>query len=424
MGLLSLMESEGVDKVEHGWWEKRAINYEAVTATAVSDGPFTNTSGTDLTVAGWSRAIDTSIRIYLSSADNIRVRDTIFIYQVPGTGAAQDIVGRVTAVDTANDYITVVLTQAVSNALNGTAEAGLYVTVTGSAVPEASNWQGGVYHSPVEITNYIGIHREGFSFSGSAAKIGQRFDSSGLYQETSNDAGYRYNIGAERKLFWGVRHKETTGITNEESEDSVIHHMGGLLWFLRQWELGNTSNGGKFDYRPGGTNVTSSAWATTNDKRVIDVNGNLTGDQFDMLIARVFSSHTSDKGFEKMLFCGHEFLQYFTKYVERKGIATRQYHAKTPAGFTVTVWESPFGTVLIKTHPLFNESVAWRKSAFIIDTGDLKFIYQNDRDMNINPNIQLPGYDGRKDEWFGTLGLECKFPEGMMFIYNVTGMTV
>lgn len=425
MGLLSLLESEGQDKTTFGWWERRAPKWEGVSAQANSAGPFTNTSDADLTEAGWTVAAGSSVRIYVVDATEFLLRDDVFMYRIPGTSSSfKDLHGRVTAIDTTNNHITVTLLQTVTNALNTTAANGLAINITGSASAEAARAKTGVTMLPAEINNYTQIFRTPFSFAGSEAKQGVRFDSSGMYQTQSNDAGYRHNILLERAAFWGLKKKETSGITNDDSENSVIRHTGGLLWFLKQWELGNVTNSGAFDYRPGGADITASDWTTTDDKRIIQVNGTITGDQFDMLIARVFDKHTSDKGFEKIMFCGSQFLQYFTKYAQRQSLVTRQVHSKGIHGFVVTSWETPSGTILIKTHPLFNQSTDWKRSAFIIDSGDIKYIYQNGRDTNIRPNVQPNDYDGRKDEWFTEAGFEYRYPEGAMFIHNVTGFVL
>lgn len=198
--------------------------------------------------------------------------------------------------------------------------------------------------------------------------------------------------------------------------------MGGITWFLKQWDLGNTANGGVFDYRPGGSNLTSADWKTSDEKRYIDVNGNVTKEEFELLIERAFRFN-DDISYEKICLCGGGLLSVFNRLAERESFKVTKLSSKEAYGMNVTSWETIHGTLHFKSHPLLNETPVHRYSGFILNTGSLRYTPLNDSDTDLLKNRQPRDYDGRKDEWLTDAGIEVRFPERHMFIDRLTGIT-
>lgn len=428
MGLLSMMDEESSDKAEFGWEEERALTFCQVTAQANSAGPFTDTSGsagavgTDLTAAGWSKSAGDTIRVKLADLEVIQERDAIQFRHVPGTSSSfKTFNGIVTAVYTAHNTIDVMLSEAVANALNNTTANGINVIMVGSAVAEGERSKTGFQTWPMDVSNYTQIHRHAFNFSRTALKAGLKFDSSGVYKTKAKKNQLKHMYALERAAMFGVRSK-TTGLTNADGETTVRRTSGGLLWFLKQWEKGNTTNGGAFDYRPSGSDISTSDWKTTDDKRVIDVNGTCSKDEFELLIERVFK-YTSDGSFEKLCLCGGGIISAFNKFVDREALRCTKLSVKETYGMDLVTWESPHGTIHFKSHPLLTQAPGMNNSGFIIDMGNLVYTPLNDSDTNLLKNRQSNDYDGRKDEWLTECGLEIRFPESHMFIDRLTGIT-
>lgn len=419
LGLLSLMDGEGTAHPEFGFWEERMESYASTTAQANAAGPFTDTSDVDLTAAGWSQAVATNIRVYVVDASQFRERDIVWIRNVNSTGSDIQIKGRVTAVDTDLNHLTMRLVAAVTNALNDTTNNGLDIIAIGSATGEGDRSRSGGLTRPLEVGNYCQIFRSAFHLSGTALQVGLRYDSTGDYKNKSKQAGLRHSIMLERAMWWGDRRKDT--VSNDDFESVPERKMGGVEWWLKQWELGTTGNGAIADYRPGGSDITASDWTTTDDKRIIDVNGTITKAQWNMLMERLFRK-TGDEAFEKIGFCGSGFISAFADFVDNNTVVKRELFSNGRAGFNFVEWESPHGTVFLKSHPLFNQLEAFRNSCYFLDLGFLKYRYVNKRDTDIRKMIQLPDADSRRDEWLTECGLELRFPEAHMMINNLTGI--
>jgi len=94
MGLTSMLDTEGTDKTDFGWYEERAQTFSYKTAQANSAGPFTDGAGaagddgTDLTAAGWSKSVGDTFRVKLNAVDTVQVRDVLQFRNVPGTSSS------------------------------------------------------------------------------------------------------------------------------------------------------------------------------------------------------------------------------------------------------------------------------------------------------------------------------------------------
>lgn len=424
MGLLSLMDTEETDHEIMGWWEERWTMPKDTTAQANAAGPFTDTAGADLTAAGWSQSAGDSIRIYVNDASIFLIRDVVWVKDAAGTASSiKQVRGVVTAVNTTDDYLTVRLTEAVANALNTVANNSLNIFVVSIVAPEGDRSRDGQYSFPIEINNYTQIFRTAFSFTRTALKKGLRFDREGAYKDRAKKMGLRHMTAMEHTAFFGRKGSSTQ--TNMDSESVPERLTGGVYWFLEQWEKGNTGNGGAFDYRPGGADISASDWDASEDKRIYKFDGaTITADEADQLLLQIFKV-TSDTTFEKLLLCDSGLIAKFNRFFERMSIKVTQLHSKEDSyGMSITMWETPYGVLYMKTHPLFNQNPAMRNSGFVLDLGNIKWRPLADSDTELLKNRQLPDADKRKDEWLGEGGFEVRFPETHAYIENLGGITV
>lgn len=426
MGLLSLMDTEGTDKPIWGWEEKRNIDHETTTAQANSAGPFTDTSGssgavgTDLTAAGWSASAGDTIRVKLTDVTLIGVRDVLMFRNVPGTSSSiKTFRGVVTTVYQSPKTVDLLLLEAVSNALNNTTANSIAVINIGNAASEADRSKTGFAQFPTEVTNYTQIFRQPFSFSRTALAMGAKWDKTGVYKETAKDNSLKHMAQLERSALFGIRTSNVT--TNDDGETSIRRTTGGLLWFLQQWEKGNTGNGGAFDYRPTGSDISASAWNASDDKRILDINGTVTGDEFESIMERAFR-FTSESSFEKIWMAGSGVISVLNKFIARQGLKMTKLNTDEAYGMNVSTYESPHGILHVGTHPLLSQSTSYRNSGFILDIGNLIYTPLNGADTDIYKHRQAPDYDGRKDEWLTEYGLEVRYPETHMFIDRLTGI--
>lgn len=420
-GLLSLMGDQEVDKSKFGYWEDRMDPHKSTTsdASGASGGPFDDGAGADETDP-FTTAAGSTLRVYVADYTQFRNRDVVWVRNaLNSSGAAQQIKGVVTAEPSASGHITIRLVETATAIANDSTNIGLDVFVIGSATGEGSRSKTGGHSRPIEIENYTQIQRTAFSLTRTALKGGLRYDSEGEHREKAKKNGLRHSIMIENSMLWGVRRTDT--VTNEDSESVPEKKMGGLEWFLRQWELGNTGNGGAFDYRPGGTDITSTAWDASDDKRILDINGTITTSQWNDLMERLFR-YTNAENFQKLCLCGGGFLNKFNQMIDNTSVVNRKLFDNGKAGFSFKEWESPNGIVMFKTHPLFTQHAAFNNSAWFLDMGNLKYTYLADSDTELLENRQANDADKRKDEWLTECSLEVRFPESHMFINNLTGI--
>lgn len=425
--LLSMLENdEETDKPKFDWFEERWRSPRSITAQANSAGPFTDTNNTDKTSAGWTATAGDVIRVKVADSSQFRMNDVVWAKDLNGTSSTiKQLRLHVITINPGGttNVIECRVLETIANLLNTSANNSLHIFAVGSAAAEGDRSKLGGTSFPVEPQNYTQIFRTVVGpFSRNALKMGQKFDKLGIYQSTAMKEAQRHMVLLESAVLFGRR--GTTTVTNDEGQSVPLRRMGGILWFLEQWEKKNTNNGGAFDYEVGATDISSSAWRTTEDKRLIEVNGTITEDEFDELIRRAFKS-TGDPSYEKLALCDGKFLSYFNKFVKRAGIKVTQLHSKEDSyGLNVTCWENAHGIIYFKTHPLYNENPALSGTCSFLDFGRLKWRPFQDSDTELYKNRQNNDTDGRKDEWLTEAGIEVSFPESFMHLSGVTGFSI
>jgi hypothetical protein len=432
LGLLSLLDvKETCDKQEFGWREKRDIQLRSLTGSAdATNGPFTTTSGAsgavgvNKTVAGWSDSAGTTVRVKVDDASVYRERDNVWIKDVPGTASSlKQFYGIVTAVWTTPNTIDVLLQKDIANALNGATTQDLWVTVIGSSATEAAYSKKGGVTYPIDILNYTQIFRTPIGpFSRDAIKMGVTWSKEGIYQDACFEAHVRHMKTMEWPLFFGQRSQQNE-TDSTDSDTKRVRTLGGIHWFLQQWDLGNTGNGGEFDYRPGGSDLTAVGWEADEDKRIIALAGaTITDAQWNTIMERAFK-YTGDQTFEKLVVCGNGFLFKLNRYLKKLGVVMQAVNEKeTTFGMEMFVLRTVGGSLYFKTHPLFTRHPLHNNSAFILDLGSMDYHPYKDSDSMLLENRQPNDYDGRKDEWLTEYSFEMGYPERCLFIDNLGGI--
>jgi hypothetical protein len=285
----------------------------------------------------------------------------------------------------------------------------------GNAVAEGANTSGnGRLICPVNPKNYTQIFRNPFGFTRTSIKIPTEFDKTGIYREKAEDNLRQHMVDMEMAFLFGAKRVDTVV---EDGESVPRRQTGGVEWFLQQWEAADSL------YR-GGTGAAAVTANTDDNKRIIyESDGSVTWAEFNGYMERAFRV-TNDKSFEKLFMCGSGFLSAVNTALEAKQQLNKDYGVQKVYGMNVVTWETPFGTIHFKTHPLFSRQAHLRYSGMLLDVQNLKYRALNDSDTTCVPNIQLPGYDGRKDEWLTEAGLEVNLPESCMYIKNMQTLSV
>lgn len=426
LGLLSMLDGEVLNDPEFSWYEDRyKQKVQLLVVNGTTSGPWYADNAGALGAAAATTAADktagTAYWLRVDGYDNVRNNDVLKM-KVYITGGSTELQVKVLAnssgvwFDATNTgYIRVTplnTLQAVTN-VHTDYGATTEVQVLGNA-----NYQGqvgsaeGSYTIPTTTGNATQIFRTPYSFTGTAIKTAAKFDESGPYKDRAKKASISHMIQMELQFLFGEYSKTVDGTSG-----LPCFTTGGILFFMRLWEAGEgNSVGGKVSTYP----VAASTQNTDDNKRIININGNITEDSLDDYYERLFRK-TNNIANEKMAFVGSGFLNVMNKLYKSKvemqsGIPTGETY-----GMNVVKHETPFGVVYYKTHPLFSENAAMRYNALFLDVQNLHYRYMQDRDTNVKKNIQANDADYRKDEWFTEAGFEMQFPESHMYMVGVTG---
>lgn len=416
-GLLSLMEDEATDSYKYGWFEKRMILPETtlIDGTGGTEGPF-SASGSDTPAASpLTVNAGTTYRLKVASTAKLTVRQQIRLVDLAvagGTASVQGIIEQI--VNSTTLEFTVITTVAgITNTEAGNgAAADKRLHVIGNAAAEGARSQTGKFTIPVNPENVTQIFRNAFEFTATALQVPTEFDQTGIYRETAEEALRDHMVELELAFLFGEQ-----GVQNVTLDGTVRPRRttGGIYWFLREWEKADSL------YRGG-----AGAPAITNNadslKRIIKLGGSITEEVFDSYIERAFRT-TNSKTFEKIVVCGNGALAAVNNYLKKVQTLNKDYTVQKVYGMNVVTWESPWGTLHFKTHPLFNRDISLFNTAMIIDVNLLKYRHLNDRDTDVLPNRQENDFDGRKDEWLTEAGLEVNLPEAHMVFENLTAIT-
>jgi hypothetical protein len=88
-------------------------------------------------------------------------------------------------------------------------------------------------------------------------------------------------------------------------------------------------------------------------------------------------------------------------------------------GIEVTTWHTYFGKVHIKTHPLFSYEDTNRNTALLLHPRNISYCYLPGRDTHIEKDVQIPGTDGKTDEYLTECTLEIHHPVTFGMLYGV-----
>jgi len=410
-GLLSLMDSEETDSFDFGWWEKRFETPQTTIASGAA--PFQTAAGGALTDATF--VAGTEFIVLVADSSMFQVRQQVWFPSLSIYGAATtyaELKGVVTAVATGSikfqcSESTVRLVNTDTAMPNGA--TGCDVICAGNAVGEGASTTSGRTLLPVNPHNFTQIFRNGMSFTRTAMKVPTNFDKTGIYRESAEEACRNHMVDIEMAFLFGS--KRTDNVV-ENGETVPRRQTGGVTWYLKQWEAADSI------YR-GGTGTAAVTDNANDNKRIIlSTAGNIVWSTMNTYLERAFRV-TNDKAFEKLFLCGSGILGAFNAYLEGKAQLQKQFSVQTVYGMNVVSWETPFGTIHFKTHPLFSRQAALRYNGLLLDVQNLKHRPLNDSDTTLLTNRQANDYDGRKDEWMTEAGLELRFPESCMYFQNL-----
>ena len=358
--LTSLMKSKVTDDPEFNWWEK-SLQSQRLELPAGAVGV---TTAITITTATYQA---TGIKV----GHVLRAEETNELMRVTAVADTELTVTRAFGnTITATDFTVG------GNGVNP------YLQVVGTAYEENSAAPAGINYDPSKKYSFTQIFRNTLEMSRTAQKT--RLRTGDAVREAKRECLELHSMEIEKAFWFGERDEAL-------STSAPIRATDGFFSWLHR-EL--PANERIVD----GSDLGQSA-------------GNLDMSDLEAVLKQAFDYGAS----EKMGFCGNTALLAINQAV-RHATSFNLEQGATMAGMRVNRLVCPFGTVILKTHPLWNQLpggtvgsadyYGMDSTLAIIDDEEFVYRYLTDSDTDYQPKLQDNGLDGMQSGYITECGLE------------------
>lgn len=264
-----------------------------------------------------------------------------------------------------------------------------YMTVLGSAFEEGSLAPTSMSMDPVELFNYTQIFRSTLGITRTAQKT--RLRTGDAVVEAKRECLEYFTIDMER-AFWFNGAKQLTTINGQP-----CRFTAGVLNQI-------TSAGVIAIPAPAG--------------------GLISMDWLEMALKRAFDFGSS----QKMMFASNTVLLAINQAVRKNSVYNIEYGEKE-YGMRVARLTCPFGELVMKAHPLFNQMAggttggvnftAVANNAYLLDMTNVRYRYIDD--VKYEADLTPIGLDGQKSGYLAECGIELNHGESHAIWTGITG---
>lgn len=390
--IMSKMKSEKTDDPQFYWWTKTLPTQSATVTGVYTDSGLTS---------AYSSGGVTGSALYLkmAAADVIHFRAGHTVLLRDASDFTVDVIAKVTAV-TANgssSSIAVKLLEADDNSSYGHDLSDCdTVIVAGNLNAEGAAMPTAIAYDPAKLYNYTQIFRTSLSITRTARRTKLR--TGDQYKEAKREALELHGIEMERAFLFGVPYE---GVGDNGKPERTTE---GLITCIR------TNNPiGVSDF---------TLNASYHGKAWLDDGG---GEDFlDTYLEQVFRYGRQ----EKLAVCGTGALLGLNKLARANGHFTMTSTTKA-YGINVVEWVTPFGTIFLKTHPLFNIEPSLRSSMVIFEPENCVYRYIDDTTFygeggkTASEGTNGGRTDGTQEEFLTEAGLEYHHPYTACFLNGI-----
>jgi hypothetical protein len=389
--ITSKMGSEATDDAEFNWWTKNLPTQNATVITVYTDAALSS-AYTNGGVAG------TVLYVKVSEADSKQFRVGHQVLLRDASDYAVDVNAKVTAVSSSgtNSYVSCKLLEADDNSASHDLSDCDTMLIIGNINAEGAAMPSGISYDPVKFYNFTQIFRTPLSITRTAQQT--KYRTGDKYKEMKREALELHGIEMEKAWLFGIQ-TENVGANGKPERTTE-----GIVSFLRRTVPTNVNDFSlNIDYA-------GKAW--------LDDGGG--EDWLESYLETLFRYGSN----EKLVLCGSGALLALNK-LAKAGSHMTLTPTTAAYGIKVTEWITPFGTLQLKTHPLFSVEATLRNSMLLMEPAKLKYRYIQDTkfyaegDQKAAAGTQGGRIDGKEEEYLTEAGLEYHHGYTAMFLNGV-----
>ena len=380
-GLLSKMSDEKVDDAHFTWWTK-TLAHQGGDVTGV----FRNTNLTTAYASGGVAGDTLFVRLPAAQASEFRVGHQVLLRLSTNLNLDTNAKATAVVINGSSSYIACKLLEPDVN--GGAVKLNVVdnILVIGNINPEGGPMPDTIAYDPVKYFNYIQTFRTPLSITRIARRT--RLRTEDAYKEAKRESLELHSIEMEKAFFWGIP-TENIGANGKPERTTQ-----GLINHIRQNVPANVDN---YAVNP---NFAGRSWLSGGEEWL------------DSFLEQIFRYGSM----EKMVFAGSGALLGINRLAKSSG----QIFLKgmdTAYGLKVTEWMTPFGSVYIKTHPLFSFDITTRNCMVITEPKELRYRFIDDTHfVDDDGKHGISRLDGTNEEWITDCGLEMHFPSKFGFL--------
>lgn len=386
-GLLSKMPEQMTDDPQFHWWTKTLA-----TQGGPVTGVFTNAGLSTAYVSGGTAGQTLYFQVAEATAEEFREGHQVLLRDADHLDV--DVNGKVVAVvkNGANSYIAVRLLEADDNGATTDLSNADTILIIGNINPEGAPIPDAIAYDPTKWFNYTQIFRNPLEITRTARKTKLRTEDA--YKEAKREALEYHSIELEKAFLFGIA-TENVGANGKPERTTM-----GLIPAIKQAAPNNVRD---FTLDP---DYAGDTWLQSGEEWL------------DNMLELIFRFGSA----EKMVFAGSGAILGLNRLVKASGQINIT-PMTTSYGLRVAQWMTPFGTIFLKTHPLFSFDATTRNAMVIFEPNKLRYRYIDDTAFMAMPEGKVsPSHeriDGTKEEWLTECGLEYHHPITFGFFSGV-----
>lgn len=377
-GLISAMGSETTDDPEFNWWTKKFPSQRFTLGANAG-------TGTTITIVddgrGGAQQLKKDHLLYVEETGEI-LRVSSDPTSATSISVERDFGNENSGTGTTVDYD--------GDGVNP------YLTVIGTAHSEGSDAPTGINYDPTKNYNYTQIFRNTFEFTRTAMKT--RLRTGEQVKEARREALELHGVEQERAYWFGVPRETVDAVSGKPKRMT-----GGILHWIEQ------GNG-----------------------RTKSYTGAIDMDELEEDLLKIFEFGSD----QKVAWCGRR-AQLTINQIVRKNSSMQIESGIREFGMMVSKITTPFGELVMKTHPLFGLMAGGQNpttpgtafpgmdsSMVVLDMAALKYRHIQGDNMRFEGNLQDRGLDAEKNGFITEGGLEVHHPDRHFWLKNVSSAKV